>query len=76
MSALHEQLSRKLRELGVEERAWPGRDDGVLASVLFRGKELAHFHAVTNWTSGSARDVIKRERLVHPPDSPCTRIAR
>ena len=28
MSALREQLSRRLRELEVEERAWPGRAAG------------------------------------------------
>jgi len=61
-------LSQRLRELAVEERAWPGRDDGF-ASLLFEGKEFAHFH---NWSEIDIRlgkDAIGREGLVHPADS-------
>jgi len=46
VNALRKDLSKRLRKLAVEERAWPGRDDGF-ASLLFEGKELAHFH---NWS--------------------------
>ena len=66
--ALRDRLSQQLRELGVEERAWPGRDDGF-ASLLFEGKEFAHFH---NWCEIEIRlgkETIKRERLVHPANS-------
>ena len=61
-------MSQRLRELSVEECAWPGRDDGF-ASLLFDGKEFAHFH---NWSEIDIRlgkDAIKRERLAHPVDS-------
>ena len=67
-NALRARLSQQLRELGVEERAWPGRDNGF-ASLLFKGKEFAHFH---NWCEIDIRlgkETIKRERLVHPADS-------
>ena len=36
-------MSERLRELGVEERTVPGRDDGF-ASLVYRGKDFAHFH--------------------------------
>jgi hypothetical protein len=68
VNALRRSLSQQLRELAVEERAWPGRDDGF-ASLLFDGKEFAHFH---NWSEIDIRlgkDVIKRERLARPVDS-------
>jgi hypothetical protein len=72
VSALRGKLSRKLQELGVEERAWPGRDDGF-ASLLFNGKEFAHFHGQDELDIKLGKDVIKRERLkplanstVHP----------
>ncbi|HKE95001.1 MAG TPA: luciferase family protein [Povalibacter sp.] len=67
-SALRNRLSQKLRELGVEERAWPGRDDGF-ASLLFRGQEFAHFHTHCEIDVRLGKDVIRRERLVHPSDS-------
>jgi hypothetical protein len=68
MNAFRNSLSQRLRELAVEERAWPGREDGF-ASLLFDGKEFAHFH---NWCEIDIRlgkDTIKRERLRHPSDS-------
>jgi len=43
MNALRKSINQRLQELGVEERAWPGRDNGF-ASLVFRGKEFAHFH--------------------------------
>jgi hypothetical protein len=68
MSVLRKQLSHRLRALGVEERAWPGRDDGF-ASLLFRGKEFAHFHTHDELDLRLGKDVIKREGLVHLLDS-------
>ncbi len=68
MNALREQLSRRLRELEVEERAWPGRDDGFV-SLLFDGKEFAHFHTGSEIDIRLGKDTIERERLVHPVDS-------
>ncbi|MEO8064433.1 MAG: luciferase family protein [Pseudomonadota bacterium] len=66
MNPLRIKLSSKLRDLSVEERAWPGRDDGF-ASLLFEDNEFAHFH---NWCEIDIRlgkDVIARERLVRQP---------
>lgn len=68
MNTLRKSLSRKLRELGVEERAWPGRDDGF-ASLLYRGKEFAHFHAGCELDIRLGKEVIGRERLTPLPDS-------
>lgn len=68
MSMLRNRLSQRLRELGVEERAWPGRDDGF-ASLRFGGKEFAHFHADREIDIRLGKDAIRRERLVHPVDS-------
>jgi hypothetical protein len=67
-SALREQLTRRLLEIGVEERAWPGRDDGF-ASLLFQGKDFGHFHSDCEIDIRLGKDVIARERLIHPPDS-------
>lgn len=61
-------LSQKLRELGVEERAWPGRDDGF-ASLLYRGKDFAHFHSDCELDIRLGKDVVRRERLSPLPDS-------
>lgn len=61
-------LSQRLRELAVEERAWPGRDDGF-ASLYFHGKEFAHFHHWAELDIRLGKDVIARERLVRPPPS-------
>ena len=77
MHALRSRLSSKLRDLSVEERAWPGRDDGF-ASLHYKGKEFAHFHDWTEVDIRLGKNTIKRERLVrslhskvHPdrPDS-------
>jgi hypothetical protein len=68
VNSLRDRLSKRLREIAVEERAWPGRDDGF-ASLLFEGKEFAHFH---NWSEIDIRlgkDVIRREGLTHPGGS-------
>jgi len=66
--SLREKLSQRLRAIGVEERAYPGRDDGF-ASLLFRGKEFAHFHTDSEIDIRLGKDVIQREGLVHPSDS-------
>ncbi|KAF1711134.1 hypothetical protein CSC70_04200 [Pseudoxanthomonas kalamensis DSM 18571] len=68
MHALRKRLSRKLREIGVEEQAWPGRDDGF-ASLMYGGKEFAHFHSECELDIRLGKDVIKRERLSRLPDS-------
>jgi len=68
MNALRVSLIKKLRELGVEERAGPGRDDGF-ASLLYRGKDFAHFHTDTELDIRLGKEVIKREGLVSLPDS-------
>ena len=68
MNALRNSLSQRLRELAVEERAWPGRDDGF-ASLLFDGKDFAHFHTWSEIDIRLGKDVIRRERLVHPSNS-------
>jgi len=61
-------LSERLRALGVEERFWPGRDDDF-ANLFFEGRELAHFHHWTEIDIRLGKEVIKRERLVHPANS-------
>jgi len=68
MNTLRNTLSRKIRELGVEERAWPGRDDGF-ASLFYQGKEFAHFHAGCELDIRLGKEVIRRERLTPLPDS-------
>jgi len=68
MSSLHDQLMRRLRKLGVEERSVPGRDDGF-STLVHDGKEFAHFHHATELDLRLGRDAIEREGLVHPPDS-------
>jgi hypothetical protein len=68
MNALRSSLVKKLREFGVEERPWPGRDDGF-ASLLYQGKEFAHFHTDNELDIRLGKDVIKQERLVRISDS-------
>jgi hypothetical protein len=68
MNAFRASFSQRLRELSVEERAWPGREDGF-ASLLFDGKEFAHFHSWCEIDIRLGKDAIKRERLTHPSDS-------
>jgi hypothetical protein len=65
---LRKLLSKRLGELGVEERAWPGRDDGF-CSLLFDGEEFAHFHSHDEIDIRLGKTIIQRERLVHPADS-------
>jgi Family of unknown function (DUF5519) len=68
LTPLRAELSRRLQDLGVEERAWPGRDDGF-ASLLFGGKDFAHFHSDDEIDIRLGKKVMLREGLVHRPDS-------
>ncbi|HEX5160624.1 MAG TPA: luciferase family protein [Steroidobacteraceae bacterium] len=68
MNALRKSISQRLQELGVEERAWPGRDDGF-ASLVYRGKDFAHFHHDGEIDIRLGKEVIRREKLAHPADS-------
>ena len=68
MNTLRNTLSQRLRELAIEERAWPGRDDGF-ASLHFDGKDIAHFHTWSEIDIRLGKNTIKREGLVHPPNS-------
>jgi hypothetical protein len=68
VNKLRNRLSQRLSELGIEERAWPGRDDGF-ASLLFHGKEFAHFHTHCEIDIRLGKEVIKRECLVHRAES-------
>src|SRR5689334_11160808 len=70
MADLRTELIRRLEKLDVEHRPWPGRDDGF-ASLLYGGKEFAHFHGHDDGELDIrlTKVVIEREGLVHPPDS-------
>ena len=61
-------MSKKLRELAVEERTLPGRDDGF-ASLHFKGHEFAHFHDESEIDIRLGKDTIKRECLVRSAQS-------
>ena len=68
MKQLRSQLMDRLAKLGVEERRWPGREDGF-STLLFCGKEFAHFHTDNELDLRLTRAVILREGLTHPADS-------
>ncbi len=68
MSSLRIKLVQRLEKLGVEDRPWPGRDDGF-SSLLYDGKEFAHFHNDNELDIRLTKGVIKRECLAHPGDS-------
>jgi hypothetical protein len=68
MNALRKSLGERLGDIGVEVRPWPGRDDGF-SSLLFNGKEFAHFHTWSEIDIRLGKDVIRREGLTHPSDS-------
>ncbi|HEX6637243.1 MAG TPA: luciferase family protein [Steroidobacteraceae bacterium] len=63
LRALHDDLCRRLRDIGVEHRPWPGRDDGF-AALLFDGRELGHFHHWSELDLRLGKDVIAKEKLV------------
>ena len=65
MAHLRSQLVRRLKKLGVEDRALPGREDGF-SSLLYGGKEFAHFHDDNELDIRLTRNVINREGLAHP----------
>ena len=67
MKALRRQLSARLRAIGVEESPWPGRDG--FASLSYLGQEFAHFHSDSEIDIRLGKEVILRERLVHPSSS-------
>lgn len=62
------QLMRELNKIGVEEQRVPGRDDGF-AGLVFRGKEIGHFHDDREVDLRLGKALIAREKLQHPPDS-------
>jgi hypothetical protein len=66
--SLHDELCRRLGEIGVEHRAWPGREDGF-AALLHGGKELGHFHHWAEIDLRLGKDLIAREGLSPLPDS-------
>jgi hypothetical protein len=66
VNPLRTKLSRQLRELSVEEHAWPGRDDGF-ANLLFEGNEFAHFHDWHEIDIRLGKELIAREHLVRQP---------
>ena len=68
MFSLRIKLVQKLEKLGVENRLWPGRDDGF-SSLFYGGKEFAHFHNDNELDIRLTSGVIKREGLTHPGDS-------
>ncbi len=68
MAHLRSQLIQRLEKLGVEDRAWPGRDDGF-SSLFYRGKEFAHFHDDSELDIRLTKSIINREGLEHPADS-------
>jgi hypothetical protein len=68
MTDLRAELIRRLEKLDVEVRPWPGRTDGF-ASLHYRGKDFAHFHADHELDLRLTKAVIAREGLVHPPNS-------
>jgi len=68
MTTLRSQLIQRLAKLGVEDREWPGRDDGF-SSLYYGGKEFAHFHNDNELDIRLTKSVISREGLVHPTGS-------
>ena len=68
MSSLRIKLVQRLEKLGVEDRPWPGRDDGF-SSLFYDGKEFAHFHNDNELDIRLTNGVIRREGLTHPADS-------
>ncbi len=62
------QLMRELNKIGVVEQRVPGRDDGF-AGLVFRGKDIGHFHDDHEVDLRLGKQLIAREKLKHPPDS-------
>jgi hypothetical protein len=68
MAHLRSQLVQRLKKLGVEDRAWPGRNDGF-SSLHFDDKEFAHFHDDNELDIRLTKNIINLEGLVHPAGS-------
>ena len=68
MAHLRTQLIQRLEKLGVEDRAWPDRNDGF-SSLFYDGKEFAHFHDDNELDIRLTKNVINREGLKHPTGS-------
>jgi hypothetical protein len=68
MARLRTQLIQRLEKLGVEDRAWPARDDGF-SSLFYDGKEFAHFHDDNELDIRLTKRIINREGLEHPTGS-------
>ncbi|OZG73547.1 hypothetical protein BTA51_11115 [Hahella sp. CCB-MM4] len=66
---MKEKLLDELMQIpGLEEKHWPGRDDGF-SSLLYRGKEFAHFHDDFELDLKLTKTLIAREGLSHPENS-------
>lgn len=66
---LKELLVGQLEQIpDVVHQPWPGRDDGFSA-LLFRRKELGHFHNFHELDLRLGKALIKAEGLRHPADS-------
>jgi hypothetical protein len=69
VSRLRHKLIEELEKIpGLQNKPWPGREDGF-SSLLYRGKDFAHFHNDNELDIKLTKNVIKREGLVHPQDS-------
>ena len=68
MAHLRSQLVQRLKKLGVEDRAWPGRDDGF-SSLFYGDKAFAHFHDDNELDIRLTKSIIRREGVVHPTAS-------
>jgi hypothetical protein len=67
-ATLRAQLIERLVPLGVEDRVWPGRDDGFSA-LYYQGKSFAHFHDDHELDIRLTQSLIRRERLVRATNS-------
>lgn len=62
-------LVKALEEIpGVTHQPWPDRNDGFSA-LVFRGRELGHFHHFNELDLKLGKELIKAEGLRHPADS-------
>ncbi len=69
MTTLRQMLTQKLLILDeVTEELWPDRDDGF-SSLLYKGKEFAHFHHDNEIDLRLTKKVIAQELLQHPARS-------
>ncbi len=64
MARLKAKLIEQLEKIPeVEVRPWQTNSDFVV--ILFRGKEVAHFHGNNELDIRLSRDIVKRDGLVH-----------